>query len=291
METKKCSKCCQIKEISEFSKNNTTKDKLHCSCKECDKKKYFKNRERNILNMKNYKKNNSEKLKEYYLKNQEVYKQYRESKKDLNKVYMKDYYKNNLSKLKEYRQKNAELLKEKLKQYKEKNNEKLKQKRKEYYIKNKEKISEYNKNYRKNNIEKELNRVKVYYEDNKKDIIHKSSIRSVKKRQKYPIERLKHNVRNRVRDYIKSNGIKKTNKTFDIVGCTPEDLKRYLEERFISNMSWENYGKWHIDHKIPLSSASNEEELYKLCHFTNLQPLWAEDNIRKGNKLIYDKKH
>ena len=51
-------------------------------------------------------------------------------------------------------------------------------------------------------------------------------------------------------------------------------------------MSWENQGKWHIDHIIPLSSAANEEELYKLCHFTNLQPMWATDNIRKGSKII-----
>jgi len=53
-------------------------------------------------------------------------------------------------------------------------------------------------------------------------------------------------------------------------------------------MSWENYGRngWHVDHIIPLSSAKTEEEIYKLCHYTNLQPLWEVDNIKKGNKII-----
>jgi hypothetical protein len=51
-------------------------------------------------------------------------------------------------------------------------------------------------------------------------------------------------------------------------------------------MSWENRDEWHIDHIIPLSSANSEEELYKLCHYTNLQPLWAEENIKKSNKII-----
>jgi hypothetical protein len=51
-------------------------------------------------------------------------------------------------------------------------------------------------------------------------------------------------------------------------------------------MSWENYGEWHIDHIIPISSAKTNQEVYKLNHHTNFQPLWAEDNLRKSNKLI-----
>ena len=95
-------------------------------------------------------------------------------------------------------------------------------------------------------------------------------------------------MRSRLCNYLKSNNITKKNKTFDIVGCTPEFLKEHLENKFKEGMSWENhdlYG-WHIDHIIPLSSAKTEEEIYKLCHYSNLQPLWAGDNLSKGNKVF-----
>ena len=74
------------------------------------------------------------------------------------------------------------------------------------------------------------------------------------------------------------------NGTFNIVGCTPIELKEHIEKQFTDKMSWENYSLkgWHIDHKIPLVLATNKEEVYELCHYTNLQPMWAEDNLKKG---------
>jgi hypothetical protein len=87
---------------------------------------------------------------------------------------------------------------------------------------------------------------------------------------------------------LKKNNISKKNKTFDIVGCTPEFLREYIEQKFTEGMSWDNYGRngWHVDHIIPLSSAKNESEIYKLCHYTNLQPLWESENIKKSNKIL-----
>jgi len=72
-----------------------------------------------------------------------------------------------------------------------------------------------------------------------------------------------------------------------MLGCSIDFLKQYISNKFDKNMSWDNYGLygWHIDHIIPLSSAKNKEELEKLCHYSNLQPLWAKDNLQKSNKI------
>ena len=94
-------------------------------------------------------------------------------------------------------------------------------------------------------------------------------------------------MRCRIWKYLNILKISKKNKTFDIVGCSPEFLKQHLEKQFTEGMSWELLGQHiHIDHIIPLSSAKTEDELYKLCHYENLQPLWAEDNLKKSNKIL-----
>ena len=74
------------------------------------------------------------------------------------------------------------------------------------------------------------------------------------------------------------------------LGCTISELKAYLESKFQEGMSWDNwnlYG-WHIDHIIPLShfDLTDRDQFLKACHYTNLQPMWAEDNLRKGNRVI-----
>jgi len=90
----------------------------------------------------------------------------------------------------------------------------------------------------------------------------------------------------------KEKKVKNNIKTFDLLGCTPEFLKKYLEKQFKPGMNWDNYGRsgWHIDHIKPLSLAKDVEDLVKgkFFHYTNLQPLWAKDNIKKSNK--YDEK-
>lgn len=151
---------------------------------------------------------------------------------------------------------------------------------------NPEKYRERYKKYRENNKEKEKQRRKTYYENNKDKHIEYSR----NKWKTDAIYRMANNMRRRMGFFISSKEVIDENKskTFSIVGCSPEFLKEHLESMFIDGMTWENYGfyGWHIDHIIPLSSAKDEEELKKLCHFTNLQPLWCKDNLSKGSKIL-----
>jgi hypothetical protein len=154
------------------------------------------------------------------------------------------------------------------KKYKLLNPDKIKLSRKKTYEKHFDIISIKKKEYaRKNKIKDNLRRKNKYHSD--------------------PSYKLKVNLRRRISFYLKSKNIIKTNTTFDIIGCSPEFLKEYIEKQFTEGMSWDLLGKHiHIDHIIPLSSAKNENELYELCRYTNLQPLWAEDNLKKSNKLL-----
>ena len=163
--------------------------------------------------------------------------------------------------------------------FKERNSNYIKNDR----LNNPEKYKLRDKNNRLNNPEKFKERRKKYYENNK--IKHNEYF--VKKRNENPTFKLTDNMRRRISIFLSLNGMTKKNKTFDIVGCTPQFLKEYLEQKFTEGMSWELMGRHiHIDHIIPLSSANTEEEVYKLCHYTNLQPLWAEDNLKKGCKIL-----
>jgi hypothetical protein len=98
---------------------------------------------------------------------------------------------------------------------------------------------------------------------------------------------IKVRLRNLIRNSFRKKGYVKFNmKTESIVGVDYNGFKEYMESKFSEGMSWDNRGDWHIDHIIPLSSARSQEELIKLSHYTNLQPLWAEDNMKKGDKIL-----
>jgi hypothetical protein len=130
-----------------------------------------------------------------------------------------------------------------------------------------------------------------------KGIYKRSRIKNKDKRREwtrnYRKQRYKNDVNYRVRVIYyaglsgRINGYHKQNKTTQYLGCSFEQLRRHLESKFQTGMSWDNYGEWHIDHIIPCSAFdfSQEEDIKKCWHYTNLQPLWAKDNISKGDKL------
>lgn len=98
--------------------------------------------------------------------------------------------------------------------------------------------------------------------------------------------RLRHNIRSRLRKVLKRTNNKKNSKTAELLGCDIQFFREYLTERFTEGMSWDNYGKWHIDHIIPLShfDLSDESQVRKAFHYTNCQPMWARENSSKGNR-------
>ena len=88
---------------------------------------------------------------------------------------------------------------------------------------------------------------------------------------------------------FKKNSHHKNSKTKEILGCSIDYFKIHLQNQFTKGMTWENAGEWHLDHIYPISLAKNEDELIRLNHYTNFQPLWAKENIQKSNKIIDNK--
>lgn len=148
------------------------------------------------------------------------------------------------------------------------NKEKDNAKSKEYRDKNKEKFNEYARQYRKK---------------------HQKEITAKRKEKRHNDEKYYFEIylRNKINNYLYRYGkIKKKNNVQEILGCNFEEFKSYIESKFQNGMSWENRGEWHLDHIIPLATAKNYNDLIKLNHYTNFQPLWAKDNLSKGKRLV-----
>lgn len=124
-----------------------------------------------------------------------------------------------------------------------------------------------------------------YAKHNKEKIIKNRRNREKIRTKTEPLFRLKKNYRNRLYDYYR--GTNRSKRSEEIVGLSWIEFKIYIENKFLSGMTWDNYGEWHIDHIIPLCSASNGDDLEKLFHYSNCQPLWKKDNISKGGKIIF----
>ena len=158
-------------------------------------------------------------------------------------------------------------------------------------VKNKDKVSLYHKQYRELNSNHLKERSKQYYLINNDIIKRRSRLYKPTYRIKHkndPLYKLTKNLRCRLRSALNKRS-HKVNKTLDLLGCTPAELKIHLENQFTSGMSWDNYGikGWHMDHIIPCSFfILTDYQEQKFCfHYTNIQPLWWYDNIEKRDKI------
>lgn len=125
--------------------------------------------------------------------------------------------------------------------------------------------------------------LKWYKENKEKFRLYRQ--KSYNKRKNDPLFILEIRLRGRLRCALKRRKWKKDNKFIDIIGCDRETLVKHIESQFQPGMSWENRHLFHIDHIIPLSSAKTKADLYRLSHYTNLQPLWVRDNLLKSDKI------
>jgi hypothetical protein len=237
-----------------------------------------------------FKKRSNDYMKQYRLKNKkpstrtkktkeevlETRRKYWENNKERIKQYNREWYKENHVRLsdkkKKHREENLELYTNRDKEYYTKNTQLILEKHKKYYTKNRHKIKEYKESIKERTNEYCRNRRKV-------DVLF----------------RLRHVMNSRISSGLKRINSYKTNKTVNIIGISFQGLREYLESQFEPWMNWNNYGKykkdtfnygWDIDHIIPTSTATTEEEVLKLCYYTNLKPLCSKINRDiKKNKV------
>lgn len=153
------------------------------------------------------------------------------------------------------------------------------------YLKFREDALVYGKNKYYDNREERLNYQNEYYKKNREQIKERRKNHKIKKTVKFRICAI---LRARINKVLK--GISKSGSAVRDLGCSIEEFKLYIESKFQPGMSWENYGfyGWHIDHIKPLYlfDLNNPYEFKKAVHYTNLQPLWARDNLMKGRKFL-----
>jgi hypothetical protein len=215
--------------------------------------------------------------------NKEEYKAYHKAYREVNKEKIAEFQK-------AYYEANKEKIAEQIKAHYQANKEKILEQKKAYSEANKDKIAERKKAYYKTNRKKALKRAKAYRETNKEKILEQKKAYISQRKKSDPLFKLICNYRRSCHRAFKSIGNKKNNRSLKLLELeTWKELAKHLESKFYDHpktgekMTLDNHGLygWHIDHIIPISTAKTEEDIIKLCHYTNLQPLWVEDHIAK----------
>ena len=161
------------------------------------------------------------------------------------------------------------------KRYYVKNRDKRLQYFSEWQKENREYLNEYHKEWREKNIDK-----------------HRENKRNYEKTRKSndPLYKLIANFRTAIYTVLKENNLNKYGHYFEILKYSPEELITHLEGQFAEGMTWDNYGEWHVDHILPITSFDfkevGDEEFLKCWSLSNLQPMWGDENIRKSNRIL-----
>ncbi len=195
-----------------------------------------------------------------------------------------------LERQKEYKQRSQ--------QYHYENRDEILEQRRKYYQENKEIFSQRAKKYYEENREKVLEKVNEYkkenpnslkeWKENNKDHVRRYCSKYRKERMENDtFYKINIKIRKVIYSSLRRMSIPKNSKSKEILGCDWETFRQHIENQFQEGMTWDNHGRygWHYDHHIPLASAETEEDVIRLNHYTNFKPLWAEDNLRKSDKI------
>jgi len=287
--SKKCARKNQTIRVSKLKEVNIKR-----ICKGCNKKFIQKfTRIKLYCNQDCYEKTYTEWKKEFYKNKYHTDKEFREKRLKRSNLYhkknphiLKKIWLNRKNKMKsdpnyrkyrrdwekKYALLNKEKIKKRQKEWRLKTIEKRRIQAKEYQLKNKNKIKRYLKEWSK-----------------RPEVVKRRNERFKERRKTDPYFRMKLSLRGRLMSFVYRGRAKKIVSTNELIGCDWNFFKTYLEKQFRPGMTWNNYGKWHIDHIRPMTSFDllKLKDQYKCCNYKNLQPLWSWENRRKSNKLNY----
>lgn len=178
------------------------------------------------------------------------------------------------------RKEKADQYRETSRKYDQKNRERIYSQRAARKEANPEKSLAYHQKY----YQKNKSEYKAYYEANKQEINKKKTARDKYRKQIEINYKIAKNLRTRM--YIAVRDDQKSGSAVKDLGCTIEEFKLHIQIQWTEDMTWDNYGEWHLDHIKPLVSfnLSNRDEFLIAANFLNYQPLWAKDNLSKGSK-------
>ena len=222
-----------------------------------------------------------------------------EERKEAKRKQHAEYRRKNPEKLRkrnaEYRRKNPEKLRKRNAEYNRKNPEKIWKRNAEYNRKNAEKLRKRNAEYNRKNAEKLRKQKAEYHRKNAEKIRKQKAEYRLKNAEKLRKQKAEHrkkpevkivqSQRVRLKRIVKSTSVSR----HEMIGCTPLQLRQHIESQFVKGMTWENQGRWHIDHIMPCSAfdLTNPEQVKVCFNWQNLRPIWAKKNLSKGNKITH----